>query len=88
MSINSIPGPDRISPASTSMESTSSSSTSASAESAVAASASALDRLTQQSPPARFPWLNRWSHELELAARQRSAFPAAPTIGDSLDQSA
>lgn len=85
MSINSIRGPDRASPTSNSMESTSNGTTEASA---VAASASALDRLTQQSPPARFPWLNRLSHELELAARQRSAFPAAPTIGDGLDQSA
>jgi hypothetical protein len=91
MSIKNITSPDRASLTSTSMESTPGGTTAASAASvasAVAASASALDRLTQQSPPARFPWLNRLSHELELAARRRSAFSAAPTIGDSLDQSA
>jgi len=92
MSINRITGPDRVSPTSTStspsMESTSSSATAVTAVSTVAASASALDRLTQQSPPARFPWLNRMSQELESAARRPGAFPAAPAIGDSLDQAA
>ena len=88
MSMNKITGPGRVSP--TSMESTAMESTpsSATAASAVAASATALDRLTQQSPPARFPWLNRLSHELETAARQSATFPAAPMIGDSLDQAA
>jgi hypothetical protein len=87
MSIDKIKGPDRAPPSSTPTpkESTSSEATAAQAR---AASASALDRLTQQSPPARFPWLNRLSRELESAARRRGAFPAAPTIGDSLDQSA
>ncbi len=88
MSINSITSPDRVSPTSTTMESTLARPSGATAASALAVSASAWDRLTQQSPPARFPWLNRLSHELELAARRRSAFSAAPTIGDSLDQSA
>lgn len=89
MSINNITSPDRASPISTSMESTPGGTTAAAATSvASAVAALALDRLTQQSPPARFPWLSRLSHELELAARQPSAFPAAPTIGDSLDQSA
>ena len=85
MSTNRITGPDRVSPPSTSMESTPSTST---AITAVDPSAPVLDRFTQQSPPARFPWLNRLSHELESAARQPAVFPAAPMIGDSLDQSA
>ena len=90
MSINSITGPYRVSSTSTSMGSNSMESTSSgtTAASAMAGSASALDRLTQHSPPARFPWLNRMSHELESAARRTGAFPAAPLIGDSLDQAA
>ena len=85
MSTNRITGPDRVSPPSTSMDSAPSPNT---AMSAVDPSAPVLDRLTQQSPPARFPWLNRLSQELEVAARQSAVFPTAPMIGDSLDQSA
>ena len=85
MSTNRITGPDRVSPPSTSMGSAPSPNT---AMTAVDPSAPVFDRLTQQSPPARFPWLNRLSHELEAAARQSAVFPAAPMIGDSLDQSA
>ena len=87
MSINRITGPDRVSPTSTStsMESTASG---AGAVLSVDPSAPVVDRLTQQTPPARFPWLNRLSQRLEAAARQPATFPAAPTLGDSLDQAA
>ena len=47
-----------------------------------------VDALTQQPLPPRFPWLSRLSHELEAASHQRSAFSAAPALGDHLDQSA
>ena len=85
MSTNRITGPDRVAPPSTSMESTSSS---AAGVLPVDPLAPAVDRLTQQTPPARFPWLNRLSQQLETAARQPATFPAAPTLGDSLDQAA
>ena len=52
------------------------------------ASAVELDEVTLQPKPLRFPWLSRVSRELEAAARQRPAFPAAPVLGDRLDQSA
>ena len=47
-----------------------------------------VDAFTQSPLPARFPWMNRLSRQLEPNATQRAAFPAAPAIGDILDQSA
>ena len=47
-----------------------------------------IDRLTQQPKPLRFPWLSGLSHQLESAAQQRPAFPAAPVLGDHVDKSA
>ena len=47
-----------------------------------------LDEGTQQLAVARFPWLSRLSRQLESAANQPAAFPAAPALGDHLDQSA
>jgi len=85
MSINRITGPDRVSPTSTPMDPAASS---AASVLPVDPSAPVVDRLTQQTPPARFPWLNRLSQRLEAASRQPATFPAAPTLGDSLDQAA
>ena len=53
-----------------------------------AAAQPTLDEGTQQSAVARFPWLSRLSRQLESAAHQPAAFPAAPALGDHLDQSA
>ena len=47
-----------------------------------------LDEGSQQPAVARFPWLSRLSRQLESAAHQPAAFPAAPALGDHLDQSA
>jgi hypothetical protein len=47
-----------------------------------------IDKVTKQPLPPRFPWLSRLSQQLEAAARQRPAFPAAPVLGDHLDRSA
>lgn len=47
-----------------------------------------IDGFTQSPSPARFPWMNRLSRQLEPAAPQRAAFPTAPALGDNLDQSA
>ena len=47
-----------------------------------------VDKVTHQPLPPRFPWLSRLSQQLEAAARQRPAFPAAPVLGDHLDRSA
>ena len=53
-----------------------------------AAAQPALDEGTQRSAVTRFPWLSRLSRQLESAANQPAAFPAAPALGDHLDQSA
>jgi len=47
-----------------------------------------IDPATQQPKPPRFPWLTRLSQQLESAAQQRPSFPAAPVLGDNVDQSA
>ena len=47
-----------------------------------------IDQITKQPLPPRFPWLSRLSQQLEAAAKQRPAFPAAPVLGDHLDRSA
>ena len=47
-----------------------------------------IDAVTLQPVPLRFPWLSRLSQQLESAARQRPAFPAAPVLGDNVDQAA
>jgi hypothetical protein len=47
-----------------------------------------IDKFTQQPKPLRFPWLSGLSHQLESAAQQRPAFPAAPVLGDHVDKSA
>lgn len=85
MSINRITGPDRVSPTSTPMDPAASN---AAAVLPVDPSAPVVDRFTQQAQPARFPWLTRLSQRLEAASRQPATFPAAPTLGDSLDQAA
>jgi hypothetical protein len=48
----------------------------------------AFDQLTQPAAPARFPWINSLSRELESASAERPTFPAAPALGDHLNQSA
>jgi hypothetical protein len=47
-----------------------------------------IDQLTQQPKPLRFPWLSGLSQQLEQAAQTQPSFPAAPVLGDHLDQSA
>lgn len=47
-----------------------------------------IDESTQQPRPPRFPWLSRLSQQLEAASQQRSAFGAAPELGDNLDRTA
>ena len=57
-------------------------------KSSVASQPGQVDGFTQSPLPARFPWMNRLSRQLEPTATQRPAFPAAPALGDILDQSA
>ncbi len=47
-----------------------------------------LDHATLRPVPPRFPWLSRLSRELEPTAKQKPSFPAAPALGDHLNQSA
>lgn len=47
----------------------------------------AIDAVTLQPLPPRFPWLSRLSQQLEAAARQRPAFAPAPVLGDHIDRS-
>ena len=54
----------------------------------VASKSAQVDAFTQSPLPARFPWINRLSRQLEPNATQRAAFPAAPALGDIFDQSA
>ena len=54
----------------------------------IASQPAQIDGFTQSPLPARFPWMNRLSRQLEPAAPQRAAFPTAPALGDNLDQSA
>ena len=57
-------------------------------KSMVASQPAQVDGFTQSPLPARFPWMNRLSRQLEPTATQRPAFPTAPALGDILDQSA
>ncbi|MBC8055584.1 MAG: hypothetical protein H7Y61_03280 [Rhizobiales bacterium] len=47
----------------------------------------AIDEVTQQPLPPRFPWLSRLSQQLEQAALQKPAFAPAPILGDNIDRS-
>ena len=58
------------------------------ADPSVASQPAQVDGFTQSPLPARFPWMNRLTRQLEPTATQRAAFPAAPALGDHLDQSA
>lgn len=53
-----------------------------------ALSSVAIDALTQQPVPPRFPWLSRLSQQLESASQRRPAFAPAPALGDHVDKSA
>jgi hypothetical protein len=55
---------------------------------ATLSSAIAIDALTQQPVPPRFPWLSRLSQQLESASKRRPAFAPAPALGDHVDKSA
>lgn len=90
-SIYSIPGSIPVSTLSTE---TSARTATARDDNALAASdgdavpAVEIDDVTGQPKPPRFPWLSRLSPSLEAAIQQRTAFTAAPILGDHLDQSA
>ena len=58
------------------------------AKASVSSQPTESDGSTQSPLPARFPWMNRLTRQLEPTATQRAAFPAAPALGDHLDQSA
>ena len=55
---------------------------------ATATPAPAVDEVTQQPLPPRFPWLSRLSQQLESASRRTPAFAPAPVLGDHIDKSA
>jgi hypothetical protein len=86
MSIPSINGASRVS---TSMADTPAPTViAANRQSNASANVVEIDEATQQPKPPRFPWLSRLSQQLESAAQQRPAFPAAPVLGDHIDKSA
>ena len=45
-----------------------------------------VDQVTQLPVPPRFPWLSRLSQQLEPVAKQKTAFPSAPILGDNVDR--
>ena len=85
MSINSITGTGRVSPAAAGMPAPA-------APAPVRASATALkpelDAVTHQPVPPRFPWLSRLTQQLGHAAKQPPGFSEAPILGENLDRAA
>jgi hypothetical protein len=47
-----------------------------------------FDELTGEPLLPRFPWRSRLLQRLEMAAQERTAFAAAPILGEILDKSA
>ena len=85
MGIPSISGVGRVTP---STADTPASTTPPATAERAGVPAVAVDAVTQQPVPPRFPWLSRLSQQLEAASKQRPAFAPAPALGDHIDRSA
>jgi hypothetical protein len=93
MSIGTVNGVGPVTSPQNDLRTGSGADTSAAAAARKAAAAAAttsanLDEVTQQPMPPRFPWLSRLAQQLEIASKQRAAFPPAPMLGDNLDKTA